>query len=441
MINRNIFIIILLAIIVVAAVVYFRITIKANWIVFLTVMRGILSPSCFWWTVSDTTTTDTTGVDLYNELSTQGGVVPLNIAGNTIQVVMDNNLIKEILDHSPDPFGVGRFKYDFFKSFMKKNVGVSEGCPWKRRRALNEQVLDTDQHHQMTNIYNKHIYDLLSSRRQMPKNFSDFSQLGKELSTRIVFGEQHVYQPLFDMFDAANSFKVVLFGAADVNPKLSDNYYRYMKRHIYNPRKGSLISYIADHNLSEDELLDQIPHWVFPINGTIAITVPRLLLMLYNHPQVYRKLCSEIQRGDNRYLRKCILEMFRLNNPVISTFRTLLRDYSFDNQHNQHNQHKYKKGTQFLILNNPVLRTPEIFPRPNQFIPERWNRQLEKSYYAIMFNQGPQRCPGKELAITLVSNFITLYLQKTNFVKPNCSPQLNTSDIPQMINPCNITFS
>ena len=32
----------------------------------------------------------------------------------------------------------------FFKSFMKDNVGVSKGCPWKHRRILNEKVLDTD---------------------------------------------------------------------------------------------------------------------------------------------------------------------------------------------------------------------------------------------------------------------------------------------------------
>ena len=293
---RNIFIIVLLLL--VFALVYFRTTIKSNWIVFLTVMRGILSPSCFWWTVSDATTKDTTGVDLYNELSLQGKIVPLQIAGKTIQVVMDVNFIKDILDHSPDPFGVGEFKYDFFKSFMKKNVGVSEGCPWKRRRVLNEQVLDSDKQHGMTTVHRKYIYDLLGSR-SIPRSFDDFAQLGKELSTRVVFGEHQVYEPLFDMFSAANSIKVVLFGGANVDNKLSDRYYSYMKRHIHHPRKRSLMNYIAQHHLhslSEDELLDQIPHWVFPLAGLIPVTFARLLLLLCNHLILFKfpvfNICS-----------------------------------------------------------------------------------------------------------------------------------------------------
>ena len=100
------------------------------------------------------------------------------------------------------------------------------------------------------------------------------------------------------------------------------------------------------------------------------------------------------------YTRQCILESLRLNNLVVTTFRTLLQDFTFDNKYS------FKKGTQFLILNNPVLREKEYFEKPDQFIPERWTPEMEKSYYAISFNQGPQRCPGKELAIYIMSSFI-----------------------------------
>ena len=33
------------------------------------------------------------------------------------------------------------------------------------------------------------------------------------------------------------------------------------------------------------------------------------------------------------YLRKCILETLRLNNQVITTFRTLTQDFSFDEKY------------------------------------------------------------------------------------------------------------
>ena len=68
---------------------------------------------------------------------------------------------------------------------------------------------------------------------------------------------------------------------------------------------------------------------------------------------------------------------------------------------------------------------------------------MEDSYYAISFNQGPQRCPGKELAIYLVQIFIYNLFKIKNIGKNHTitSDEINTSNIPQVINPCNITFS
>jgi cytochrome P450 len=127
----------------------------------------------------------------------------------------------------------------------------------------------------------------------------------------------------------------------------------------------------------------------------------------------------------------------RLNNPVNTTFRTLLRDYTFDEKHS------FKKGTQFLIANNPVLREKEFFDKPNQFIPERWTPEMEKSYYAISFNQGPQRCPGKELVIFLCQSFLYNFvkLKKIDHNTQIDTIEIDTNYIPQIINPCTIYFT
>ena len=179
--------------------------------------------------------------------------------------------------------------------------------------------------------------------------------------------------------------------------------------------------------------------------GLFVTTIPRLLVLLFNHKTVLNKIINEINSIENNenitnkiyelsYLRKCILETVRLNNPVITTFRTLLSDFSFNKKYN------FKKGTQFLILNNPVLRENEFFKKPNQFIPSRWTKKMEKSYYAISFSQGPQQCPGKELAIYLAQSFIYNFIKikkinKNTIVKTN---YINKNYIPQIINPCEI---
>ena len=135
-------------------------------------------------------------------------------------------------------------------------------------------------------------------------------------------------------------------------------------------------------------------------------------------------------------MRSCILETLRLNNPVITTFRTLTKNFKFDKKY------KFKKGTQFLILNNAVLRDSNFFKNNNKFNPLRWNLDLEDSYYAISFNQGPQKCPGKELAIYLIQSFIYNFIKIFKIGKENkiVTNQINTNNISQAINTCNIKF-
>ena len=41
---------------------------------------------------------------------------------------------------------------------------------------------------------------------------------------------------------------------------------------------------------------------------------------------------------------------------------------------------------------------------------------MEKSYYAISFNQGPQTCPAKELAIYLAQSFIVQFVKVSGII-------------------------
>jgi len=179
---------------------------------------------------------------------------------------------------------------------------------------------------------------------------------------------------------------------------------------------------------------------MFPILGIYSLIIPRLLVLLYNHQHILRNVIKEINKNKDNYpyLRKCILETLRLNNPVVTTFRTLLKDFKFDDNY------KFKKGTQFLILNNPVLREKEYFKFPNKFIPERWTTKMEQSYYSISFNKGPQRCPAKELSISLIQLFIIHFFKFTGILKNRKklkTKKIDIHNIPKMMNPCNISIS
>ena len=75
-------------------------------------------------------------------------------------------------------------------------------------------------------------------------------------------------------------------------------------------------------------------------------------------------------------------------------------------------------------------------------MPSRWTPEMEKSYYAISFNQGPQRCPGKELAIYLAQSFMYNFIKIREIGKKQSlrCKEIDTESIPQIINPCTLQF-
>ena len=116
--------------------------------------RGILAPNCFWYKISDLLNVGS-GVELYNDLKISEGDFPLSYQyDEPVYIVTNVNYIKIILDNSPDTFGPGKLKQQFFSSFMSKNVGISYGCPWKKRRHMNDIALHTDNLHKYHNVYN-----------------------------------------------------------------------------------------------------------------------------------------------------------------------------------------------------------------------------------------------------------------------------------------------
>ena len=416
----------------------------------LVVLRGILAPNCAWYSISDMLLSDGAGVNLYNNYKQKyGDFVPTYMFGTKIYIVTNNKYIKTILYNSPHLFNVGKLKKTFFKSFMAKNVGVSSGCPWKRRRYVNEMALVTDRLHIYAEKYNNDIKNqIIKWKKKSEVEYADFLKLGKIMVAKIVFNTNYINNDVFKIFSEANSTEVFYNPNFKINPKIYNNYLKILNHYMDKPNKKSLIALCMMATDDKEEVLHQIPHFIFPIVGLFVATIPRLLLLLCNHEHVFKKVIQEvysineytINNYENiyrlRFLRKCILETLRLNNPVITTFRTLGEDYTFDNKYS------FKKGTQFLILNNPVLREKEFYEQANKFIPSRWTPEMEQSYYAISFNQGPQRCPGKELAIYLAQIFIynLIKIKKIGKTQNIISDEINTNNISQVLNPCNIKF-
>lgn len=409
--------------------------------------RGILAPSCPWYKLSSIFLKDGTGVNLYNDYKEKHGDFALSKMFNEdIYVVTNITYIKQILDNSPDIFSVGDLKKKFFHSFMSKNVGVSSGCPWKKRREMNERALLTDKLHVYSEKYDHDILHFIKHqwKDKCSLKYKDFVRVGRYMTAKIVFNTNKINKNVFDLFSYANTTDA-FYPNFKIDPSILFNYNQFLDKHIKHPNVNSLIYLCSTISSDPEEVKHQIPHFIFPIVGLYITSIPRILILLLNDKPSLKKVLDEIKsvQGHSKdqlltkklyelsFLRKCILETLRLMNPLITTFRTLTKDYSFDEKYH------FKKNTQFLILNNPVLREKEFFENPNAFNPNRWNKTMEQSYYAISFNQGPQRCPAKELVIFLTQSFIYNMFKVMDVQKIKVK-KIDLTNVPQVLNPCEV---
>ena len=83
------------------------------------ISRGILSPNCFWFRISEMLLSDSSAVNMFYDFKKRYGDIPKTyMFGEKTYIITEKRHIKEILDNSPHPFGPGKLKTKFFKSFM-----------------------------------------------------------------------------------------------------------------------------------------------------------------------------------------------------------------------------------------------------------------------------------------------------------------------------------
>jgi cytochrome P450 len=406
-----------------------------NAVVVLTLQRGVISQNCFWWSVNDLFN-DSTGTELFKQIKDRGRFVPLNILGKQIYLITQIRDITQLFQESPNPFGPGTLKKNFFNGFIPKNVGISVNPEWKQRRDYNDVVLEPKKTHSMALTFNEYIKE--SFEKQNPKSFEEFTELTRKLTSKIIFGTYDYNETIYRVFKQADSIVSIRFDTQPVDPNDLKEYREYMKQQAEHPTPNTLMFMGQKHhtNIPMDDILDQIPHWVFPIAGLFNVHLPRLLVVLSNHPDHLKIVSTEIEEETHldleSHCRKCILELFRLNNPVNSTFRRLTEPFQFKDS-----DETFDTGTEFVFFNNPVLR--DTFDKPNQFVPSRWTKKLEDSEHAVMFNHGNQQCPGKELVVTLLTLGLANYL-RVNKYQVTTNIKIDTSFIPYILNPCTIRF-
>ncbi|KAK4270182.1 hypothetical protein QN277_023256 [Acacia crassicarpa] len=159
--------------------------------------------------------------------------------------------------------------------------------------------------------------------------------------------------------------------------------------------------------------------------GSTAITLSWALSLLLNHPHVLKKAQHELDTivgthkwvqesdiKDLQYLHAIIKETFRLYPPApLTGIREAMEDCFVGGYY-------VPKGTRLFINIWKLQRDPEVWSKPNEFLPERFMEDDHKdldfkgqNFEYIPFSSGRRSCPGATFGLQVVSLTLARLLQ------------------------------
>ena len=173
--------------------------------------------------------------------------------------------------------------------------------------------------------------------------------------------------------------------------------------------------------LTDEEIRDQMMTLMFAGHDTSTSTLTFLVYELARNPDVLAKLQAEQDEilggrtptaaelhGGLPYLDMVMDETLRLYPPAWIGPRRAVRDFEFAG-------HTCPAGAHVNYCSWASHRLPEVFPQPEEFIPERFTRErkaaLPRGAY-VPFGGGSRICIGKRFGQTEVKLVASMLLQR-----------------------------
>jgi cytochrome P450 len=174
--------------------------------------------------------------------------------------------------------------------------------------------------------------------------------------------------------------------------------------------------------LSDEEVRDQVMTLMFAGHDTSTSTLSFMVYELARHPEVLARLQEEQDRvlaGDATpsaeqlerrlpYLEMVLDEVLRLYPPAWVGPRRAMSGFDFGG-------YSVPRGSYVQYSSWASHRIPEVFPNPEAFIPERFERErkaaLPRGAY-VPFGGGSRICIGKRFGQTEVKLVATMLMQR-----------------------------
>ena len=157
-------------------------------------------------------------------------------------------------------------------------------------------------------------------------------------------------------------------------------------------------------SMDEEQLIDELLILFIAGHETTSNALTFIFQLLAKHPKWQEKIYQESLRNDNpedlmnlvttsKVCQQVIEEGMRLYPPVYFIDRVNVEEDEFNNM-------IFIKGSNLLFSIYEIHRHPELWDRPNEFLPERFEgggRKFSSHYFP--FGAGPRKCIGNNFAM------------------------------------------
>lgn len=363
-----------------------------------------------------------------------GGVAKIRFGPQTMYVIYDPELLKEVLLTKQEHF-IKLKAFQEARLFVGDGLATSEGEKHKRNRRLMQPHF-TKAHiqtyaEQMTRIVRSKLDAWQpGERRNLTNEVSDmaFSIIARTLFSLEGDAHSRAIREPYDLINRMCSermrslLSVPLFintaknkAYKDALQELDRSVYSIIRHRKSNPDQGEgdLLSVLmsatdeSGNGMSDRELRDELMIMFIAGHETSANALSWAFSYILQQPEIESKLYEEWDRVLNgrepsaadymqlTYTQNVLWEAMRLRSPSFFTGRSATADV-------QIGHFTVKKGQSVLFSPYAMHQNPAYFPDPLSFIPERFENDLLKripTFAYIPFGGGPRGCIGNHFAM------------------------------------------
>jgi cytochrome P450 len=191
---------------------------------------------------------------------------------------------------------------------------------------------------------------------------------------------------------------------------------------------GFMLNARDEHNLglSDENIRDQVITFLIAGHDTTANTLAYVLYELSRHPDIEARVLQEIanagitsdklptveQISSLKYISRVLKETLRLHSPLRNISKHCKKDCVVPGGY------RIKAGTDCIVSVTNMHLSPNVYPDPHRFDPERFTPEEEQKrsiYSWLPFSTGPRACIGSMFALQEAKTVLSMFLHKFKF--------------------------